>query len=64
MTRMPLRRTWTKDEDVRLLALLREGKSIPLIASVLKRSSSAISTRKSLLERPQQASGPEGDKPS
>jgi DNA-binding NarL/FixJ family response regulator len=53
MTRRPLHRRWTPEEDARLLTLVGEGKRNQRIAVLLRRSPAAISARKSDLLREQ-----------
>jgi hypothetical protein len=51
MARLLLRRIWTKDEDDKLLALLRAGKSGRAVAARLRRSLKAVVARKEILAR-------------
>ena len=48
--RAPLIRSWTQDDDAKLMELLRQGKQPVVIAARLRRSTSAIYTRKAKLE--------------
>ena len=50
-TRRPLIRAWTPEEDAVILEMLHQGKQAGSIAVRLKRSISAIYTRKAMLER-------------
>jgi len=44
-----IRRPYTPEEDAKLLRLFRQGKSTVLIAATLRRSPSAVQSRKNQL---------------
>jgi hypothetical protein len=49
MTRRPLHRPWSVDDDATLLTMVRQGKSAGMISVRLRRTPKAVEARRKLL---------------
>ena len=62
MTRRPISRPWTEEEDKLLLALLQQRRPRGFIGVRLRRSAGAVNSRRSLLLQRQMRAAKEAEK--